>query len=247
MRERDEVFDKTRYLIEGKLAASFLKVVSETYSIKDDDGNVLGYAKKTGDENFEFERTDGVRLGEIRGNGEYKIYDDRNRIQATIRMAPKKKEESRKFLLALFLAFMPMGVFLASLALCLAVPSFCQVFTERTFVVFLFSCLGLTFLGLILFGYFAHKGRFGRPKWLIGDSKGGHLAEGSDFWLGRHVQIKGSDGGIIAKIEKKRGLAGFRDACEVEILQIGFNALLILSYTVLIIHRAKVERESAFS
>jgi hypothetical protein len=72
------------------------------------------------------------------------------------------------------------------------------------------------------------------------------LAEGNDFRLGRHVQIIGSDGGIIAKIEKKRGLTGFRDACKVEILRQGFDALLALSYAVLIVHRVKVQRGSPF-
>jgi hypothetical protein len=254
------MFDKTQYVIEPKITSSFLRFISplaslalrETYNIKDKNGNLLGYAKKkrlSFKPKFWFEGKDGTHHGEIRKNHGYEIYDAQNRLRATIKMAPTKKGEGRRFLLGLILAVMPMIVFVAVLVLSLAVPSFSQVFNipgegSPAFLILLISCPGLTILGLILFGYFAVKGRFGKPKWLIENPEGQQLAEGNDFSLSRHLKILAPDGGVIARVHTKRGLPASR---RINISRHNLDSLLILSYTIVMLHRSEEAVSSAAS
>lgn len=238
------MFYKTRYVIEPKLAATFaVPFARDTYSVKDRNGNLLGYFKKKkrifGGGEFWIEGTDGTRQGEIHtSRNRYDIYDVQNQLRGTIRKAPSKKEESRRFLLALILAFVPMLVFVAFIILSLATSggALASNLPTEVLLIFVFSCGGLTMFGLFLFAYLAHKGRFGKPKWFIEDSEGRQLAEGNDFSLSRHLKILTPDGSIIARVRTKRGLPLSR---HINITRQGFEPLLIVSYTVLMAWRAK--------
>lgn len=249
------MFNKPQYVIEPKIASSFFRFISplasialrETYNIKDKNGNLLGYAKKkklSFKTKFWFEGKDETRHGEIRANHGYEIYDAQNRLQATIRMAPTKKGEGRRFLLGLILAVMPIIVFVAFLILSLVISGgvLASNLPTEIFLIFFLSCAGLTFLGLILFGYFALKGRFGKPKWLIENPEGKQLAEGNDFSLSRHLKILAPDGGVIARVHTKRGLPASR---RINITRHGFDPLLILSYTIIMLHRSEEAVSSA--
>lgn len=251
------MFDKTQYIIEPKIASSFLRFISplaslalrETYNIKDKNGNLLGYAKKkrlSFKPKFWFEGKDGTRHGEIRANHGYEVYDAQNRLQATIKMAPTKKGESRRFLLGLILALMPMIVFIAFLVLSLVTSggALASNLPTDVFIIFLFSCAGLTMLGLILFVYFIHKGRFGKPKWLIENPEGQQLAEGNDLSISRHLKILTPDGSIIARVHSKMGLPASR---RINISRHDLDPLLILSYTIIMLHRHEETVSSAVS
>lgn len=78
-----------------------------------------------------------------------------------------------------------------------------------------------------------------KPKeWRIEDSEGRKLAmakQSSKFFA--EYQILAPDGGVIAQIRKKRGLAAFRDSYSIDISRQGFNPFLILSYAVLMAYR----------
>lgn len=84
------MFNGAQYVIEKKLVT-----VRNTYSIKDVNGNLLGYIKKqflgSIRAKFWFEGPDGTRQGEIRygklGSGKYEVYDAQNQLRATVEWA----------------------------------------------------------------------------------------------------------------------------------------------------------------
>ena len=233
------MFDRTQYILERKPLASVLGFVRNLFEVKDVDGNLLGCFKKQerfGGDEFWIEGTDGTRLGEIRSlEMGYTIYDAQNRLQGTIKEVPRKKEESRRGLLAIILAVMPVAAIPAILLLSFVVPGLSQVFETSAFIFFIIGCFGLTCFGLILYAYLATKGRFGKPKWLIEDPEGGQLAEGSDFLLGSKLQILAPDGGVIARV--KGPILSLKPSYRVDILRQDFDPLLILSYTFVMAYR----------
>lgn len=237
------MFNKTQYVVERKQLAAFLPFAKDTYNVKDVRGNLLGCFKKQrrifGEGEFWIEGTDGTRLGEIRVSRKRhrEVYDAQRQLRATIRMAPTRRGESRRFLLALVPVFMPMAI--ALFVMIFMVPSA----SSSLLVTILVVGGGLTMLGLILFAYFAQKGRFGEPKWLIENPEGQLLAEGNDFTLGTHVRMLAPDGSVIAHV--KGAAISIRPSYRINISRRGFDELLVLSYAVIMAHRHKEAVSSA--
>lgn len=229
------MFENKQYVVEGKLEATFLSLVGETWSIKDLNGNPVCAFEKQKHGGFLAKASDGKFLGEIRRSGNlWKVRDAREKVLGTIRQAEISREERNR------------GLFILLLGLIIGPISVAFVLTLLTENIFIFLLgAAFTMFGLVLFGYLFSKGRFGRPKWLIESPSGQLLAEADDFTLGRHVEVIGSNGSIISRIEKKRGLAGFRDRCTVSISEGDIDPLLILGYAVVSTSRAKRQRESA--
>jgi uncharacterized protein YxjI len=78
------VFHRTQYVVEKKLLT-----VRKTYSVKDVNGNLLGYIKGN-KKKIWFERMDGTHQGEIRyknSTGPYEVYDAQDQLRATIEWA----------------------------------------------------------------------------------------------------------------------------------------------------------------
>lgn len=230
------MFEKKQYVVEGKLEATFLSVVGETWSIKDLNGNPVCAFEKQKHGGFLAKASDGECLGEIHGSENlWKVWDARKKLLGTIRQAEISREERNRglFILLLVLIVGPVSVAFAVMLL-----------TENIFIFLLGAAF--TMFGLVLFGYLFSKGKFGRPKWLIESPSGQLLAEAGDFTLGRHVEVIGPNGSAVSHMEKKRGLAGFRDRCTINISKGDVDPLLVLCYTVVSISRAKRQRESAW-
>ena len=236
------MFDRTQYVIERKQSATSVFLggfAGVTFEVKDADRNLLGYFKKQerlAEGEFWIEGTDGTRLGEIRApKMGYTIHDAQGQLQATVKEVPARKEESRRGLLAIILAVMPVAAIPAVLLLSLAVPGFSQMLETSVFIFFIIGCVGLTCFGLVLYAYLATKGRFGKPKWLIEDPEGRQLAEGNDFLLGSRLEILAPDGDEIARV--KGSVISLKPSYRVNISSQDFDPLLILSYTVVMAYR----------
>jgi uncharacterized protein YxjI len=93
------VFDRTQYVVEKKLLT--LLGLGGTYSVKDVNGNLLGYIKMAWwKRKIRFEGMDRTRQGEIRyGNFTYKVYDAQNQLRATIERAGGLGLRSDKWLM----------------------------------------------------------------------------------------------------------------------------------------------------
>jgi uncharacterized protein YxjI len=95
------VLERSQYVVEKKLL-TLLGLVG-TYSVKDMNGNLLGYIKRAwGKGNFWFEGVDGIRQGEVRygsSTGPYEVYDSQNRFRATIEWAGGLGLRSDKWLM----------------------------------------------------------------------------------------------------------------------------------------------------
>lgn len=228
------MFDKMQYVVERKQVAAILRFVRDTFNIKDVNGNLLGCFKRQkrifGGGEFWIEDTDGIHLGEIlEPKIGYTVYDAQNQLRGTIKMEPTKKEGSKWFLPGLILIFLPMAV--ALFVMIFVVPGT----STSLLITILLIGLGLTIFGLIMFGYLATKGKFGKPRWLIEGPEGQRLAEGNDFYLDKNLEILAPDGGVVARV--KGSIISLKPSYRVDISRQGFDPLLILSYTVVMAYR----------
>ena len=90
------MLNRSQYVIQETLKSRI--TLTETYSVKDVNGYLLGYVKNRKlKSNFWFEGADGTHLGEVRCFSRrklwvdrYEVYDAQNRLLATIRSAKSK-------------------------------------------------------------------------------------------------------------------------------------------------------------
>jgi len=217
------MLDKRQYVIEKTLRSTFLEAARDTYNVEDAYGNLLGYIKKQRLRlNFWFEGTDGTRMGEIRSSREgCEVYDAQNQLRATIKQKPAPPRKRRLFLL---------GGFLFLTGLLMAILGFIVHLTQSTT-----GFLEIGFLGtaLTMFGIICLIPSYVRLEWKIEDREGRKLAEVKHFGkFFAEYQILTPDGGVIAQIQKKRGLAAFRYSYNINITSQVFDPLLVLSFTV---------------
>jgi len=224
------MFHKTQYVIEMTLGGRLVPLSKDTYSIKDTHGNLLGYAKKQRLKlwpKFWFEGTDGTRLGEIRSSKKrYEVYDAQNQLQATIKEKPRSPTKKGNLGAILFIA-----------GLTVAMLGFFAYLTSL-----LISLLVIIFIGaaLALLGGYYMFSTYKNPEWLVEDSEGEQLAEikqASKFFA--EYQILTPDGSVIAHVNKKRGLAGFRYSYSIDITRQVLDARFIISFAIL---RADIDR-----
>jgi hypothetical protein len=103
--------------------------------------------------------------------------------------------------------------------------------------------LVIAFIGgaLTVLGVFYLFSTYERPVWYVEDPGGEQLAEikqGGKFFA--EYQVLTPDGGVIAHVHKKRGLAAlFRYSYNIDITRQDLNPLLILSFAIQMADRDK--------
>ncbi len=162
-------------------------------------------------------------MGEIRSSKKgSEVYDAQNQLQATIRQKPAPPGKKKFFLLGLIL-------FLAGLLM--AMFGFIVYFTTPTTS---FLAMGSMGIALTAFGIICLFSSYVRPEWRIEDREGQQLAEvkqvGKFF---AEYQVLAPDGGVIAQIKKKRGLAAFRYSYSIDITSQILDPRFIISFTIL--------------
>jgi uncharacterized protein YxjI len=228
---RLSMFDKIQYVIEMTLRDRFVPFSRDTYSIRDKQGNLLGYAKKQRLK-FWFEGTDGTRMGEISSSKKgYEIYDAQNHLQATIKQKPRSPTKKGNLGAILFIA----GLTVAMLGFVFYLTSLLT-----SWLVIIFIGVALAFLG----GYYLFS-TIKKPEWRVEDSEGEQLAEIKE--VGKffaEYQVLTPDGSVIAHIRRKRGLAAFRYSYSIDITRPVLDPRFIISYA---IFRADMDRGTASS